>query len=41
MKMRLQQKDKEAEILRKREFMESNRNIVIFTGRALVEILRD
>jgi len=35
------QKEKENEAQRKKDTKESARNVVIFTGRALVEILRD
>ena len=44
MKRLLQQNlanDKEIEFQRKKDSKESSRNVVIFTGRALVEILRD
>ena len=38
---KIQQSDKEVEAQRKKDSKESSRNVVIFTGRALVEILRD
>jgi hypothetical protein len=41
MKKMLQNNDRLEEQQRKKDFKESSRNVVIFTGRALVEILRD
>jgi len=35
------QNEREIEAQRKKDSKESSRNVVIFTGRALVEILRD
>ena len=41
MKKMLQNNDRIEEAQRKKDFKESSRNVVVFTGRALVEILRD
>ena len=41
MKQRMKDKEKENTDHRKKDSLENNRNVVIFTGRALVEILRD
>ena len=41
LKQKIAARELENDIQRKHELSESNRNCVIFTGRALVEILRD
>jgi len=41
MKQRMKEKEKETDLHKKKEQLENNRNVVIFTGRAMVEILRD
>jgi hypothetical protein len=41
MKKLMQQNDRDQEAQRKKDSRESSRNVVIFTGRALREILRD
>lgn len=40
-KRQIQQNDRDQEAQRRKDSKESSRNVVIFTGRALVEILRD
>ena len=40
-KQRMAQREQDIDLARKQEMAENNRNVVIFTGRALVEILRD
>ena len=41
LKKKIWQQEKDIDLNDKQEMAESNRNVVIFTGRALVEILRD
>lgn len=41
LKAKIAAREQEGDLMRKKEMSESNRNVVIFTGRALVEILRD
>lgn len=41
LKAKIAAREQEGDLIRKQEMSESNRNVVIFTGRALVEILRD
>ena len=41
MKLKMQAKDQEEILARKKESRDQERNVVIFTGKALTEILRD
>ena len=41
MKQRMKDKEKENTDHQNKDFIENNRNVVIFTGKAMLEILRD